>query len=71
MTYGGAKQAPRHDLWASCLVSKTASSATSFGTWPSALILIVADGFIHAAVGTLGLAVLATIVGVGDFLVHF
>ena len=49
-----------------CLIPETASSATSFGTWPSALILIVADSFVHAVVGTLGLAILATIV-VRDF----
>ena len=69
MTYGGAKQAPRHDPWAGCLVSETAGSATSLGTRPSALILIVADGFVHTVVGTLGLVVLATIVG--EFLVRF
>ena len=49
-----------------CSIPKTANSATSFGARPSALILIMADGFVHAVVGTLGLAVLATIV-VGDF----
>ena len=49
-----------------CPVPETAGSATSFRTQLSALILIMADGFVHAAVGTLRLAIPATIV-VGDF----
>ena len=61
----GPNRHPGMICGSSCLVSKTASSATSFGTRPSALVLIVADGFVHMAVGTLRLAILAIIV-VGD-----